>query len=191
MKEGESMSDGKITICRKCGDISDEKINCVEFLGGKGKNICRFCGGEAESIDITFAEARIKYGPVIEERYGVVPSNENNIFERYRDKIIREEYYYGKLDTQTDEKAVEERKRFEEEMYNDVYTENPLEKIKKETEELHKKNESSIPKCPSCGSTDLQKLSAVGKVARVKMFGILGAGNLGKTYKCRRCGVKF
>ena len=47
------------------------------------------------------------------------------------------------------------------------------------------------PKCPICGSTNLSKLSNVGKAAKIGLFGILGAGDLGKTWKCNNCGSKF
>lgn len=45
--------------------------------------------------------------------------------------------------------------------------------------------------CPVCHSTSLAKISNVGKVAKVSAFGILGAGDLGKTWKCKACGCKF
>ena len=45
--------------------------------------------------------------------------------------------------------------------------------------------------CPACGSKSVQKISTVGKYAKVGMFGILGADDLGKTWKCKVCGCKF
>ena len=54
------------------------------------------------------------------------------------------------------------------------------------------KNEGkNIPKCPICGSVSLSKISNVGKAASVGLFGIFGAGDLGKTWKCNNCGSKF
>jgi len=41
---------------------------------------------------------------------------------------------------------------------------------------------TNIPHCPICGSADLKKLSTVGKAAKIGLFGIFGAGSLGKTY---------
>ena len=49
----------------------------------------------------------------------------------------------------------------------------------------------NIPKCPICGSVSLSKISNVGKAASVGLFGIFGAGDLGKTWKCNNCGSKF
>lgn len=45
--------------------------------------------------------------------------------------------------------------------------------------------------CPVCRSTSLTKISNAGKIAKVGAFGLLGAGDLGKTWKCRACGCKF
>lgn len=47
------------------------------------------------------------------------------------------------------------------------------------------------PKCPICGSTSLTKISALTKAAKVSAFGIYGAGDIGKTYKCNNCGARF
>lgn len=45
--------------------------------------------------------------------------------------------------------------------------------------------------CPVCGKSNVQKISAVGKYAKVYAFGLLGADNLGKKWKCNICGSKF
>lgn len=45
--------------------------------------------------------------------------------------------------------------------------------------------------CPVCGSRSVQKISAVGKYAKISVLGILGADDLGKTWKCTVCGSKF
>lgn len=45
--------------------------------------------------------------------------------------------------------------------------------------------------CPVCGSHSVQKISAVGKYAKIGAFGILGADDLGKRWKCKVCGAKF
>ncbi|WP_312045136.1 zinc ribbon domain-containing protein [Anaerotignum sp.] len=54
-----------------------------------------------------------------------------------------------------------------------------------------KQQGQSIPHCPVCGSTDLEKLSSAGKVAKMGAFGIFGAGDLGKTWRCKNCDSKF
>lgn len=45
--------------------------------------------------------------------------------------------------------------------------------------------------CPVCGSKNVQKISIVGKYAKIGVFGILGADDLGKRWKCNVCGSKF
>ncbi|CDA73713.1 putative uncharacterized protein [Ruminococcus sp. CAG:579] len=48
-----------------------------------------------------------------------------------------------------------------------------------------------VPKCPICGSTDLTQISTVKKAAKVATFGIYGAGDIGKTWRCNNCKSKF
>lgn len=45
--------------------------------------------------------------------------------------------------------------------------------------------------CPVCKSQNVQRISTIGKYAKVGVFGILGADDLGKTWKCNVCGSKF
>ena len=45
--------------------------------------------------------------------------------------------------------------------------------------------------CPVCGNHSVQKISTVGKYAKIGAFGILGADDLGKRWKCKVCGAKF
>lgn len=45
--------------------------------------------------------------------------------------------------------------------------------------------------CPVCHSENLSKISNVGKLVKVSAFGILGAGDIGKKYKCNACGYRF
>lgn len=70
-----------------------------------------------------------------------------------------------------------------------------------EKEEMHNKEinekaeiyKSTIPQktCPVCHSTSLSKISNIGKGMKIAAFGILGAGDIGKTWKCNSCGLKF
>ena len=64
---------------------------------------------------------------------------------------------------------------------------------KKEVEERVQEYQASKPhkECPVCHSSSIVKISNVGKVVKVGVFGILGAGDLGKTWKCEACGCKF
>lgn len=45
--------------------------------------------------------------------------------------------------------------------------------------------------CPNCHSHNISKISNVGKIVKVGAFGILGAGDIGKKYKCDACGYKY
>ena len=45
--------------------------------------------------------------------------------------------------------------------------------------------------CPICHSERITKISNVGKFVKVSAFGILGAGDVGKKYRCDSCGYKF
>ena len=53
------------------------------------------------------------------------------------------------------------------------------------------KNAKPQKVCPICHSTVISKISNVGKIVKVGAFGILGAGDIGKTWKCNTCGSKF
>lgn len=50
---------------------------------------------------------------------------------------------------------------------------------------------SNTPKCPICQSTNLTKISSTSKAVKIATFGLLGAGDVGKTWKCNNCGSKF
>ena len=49
----------------------------------------------------------------------------------------------------------------------------------------------NTPKCPICQSTNLSKITNTRKAGKIALFGIFGAGDLGKTWKCNNCGSKF
>lgn len=58
-------------------------------------------------------------------------------------------------------------------------------------ESLKKEPTPDVPHCPSCHSTDLSKISVAKKGFKVALFGFLGTGDNGKTWKCNNCGTKF
>jgi len=64
---------------------------------------------------------------------------------------------------------------------------------KKEVEEKVQEYIATRPhkECPVCHSSSISKISNVGKIVKVGAFGILGSGDLGKTWKCESCGCKF
>lgn len=84
-----------------------------------------------------------------------------------------------------------------EELYRKTHDESEAEELKELSiqEEIaraaRKEALHPTPKCPICGSSRLTKISAVTKAAKVSAFGILGAGDIGKTYKCNNCGARF
>lgn len=45
--------------------------------------------------------------------------------------------------------------------------------------------------CPICHSENICKISNIGKFVKVSALGILGAGDIGKKYKCNACGYRF
>lgn len=51
--------------------------------------------------------------------------------------------------------------------------------------------EVCVPHCPVCGSAELVKLSQLDAYAKAFFFGVMGSGNLGKTWECQNCGSKF
>lgn len=61
----------------------------------------------------------------------------------------------------------------------------------KQVEEKCLQEQPNTPKCPICQSTDLAKISTAKKAGKIILFGIFGAGDVGKTWKCNNCGSKF
>ncbi len=166
----------RITICKKCGDIADEAVN-IGF-GGKGEGICRFCGGEAVPIDLTFGEANEKYAAKIKQEYCI--EHKGNLatrFEYFRDRLIREEYYYGKLDEEADEEATQRRIAIDKD-----FLDNPPRTENYQTPTVKKE---SAPKCPVCGSTYISTINR-----GYSLFsGFVGSGSPRNV--CQKCGHKW
>ena len=57
--------------------------------------------------------------------------------------------------------------------------------------EAFMEEKNRVPRCPICQSTNLSRLSSLGKALKVGIFGLYGADDFGKTYKCNHCGSKF
>ncbi|MBQ7897289.1 MAG: hypothetical protein IJ323_02585 [Clostridia bacterium] len=75
---------------------------------------------------------------------------------------------------------------------DDIIKAKKLEKDDRVAKKVSEYNESVIQaRCPICHSNMLDKISNVGKVVKVGVFGILGAGDIGKKYRCKSCGYKF
>ena len=61
---------------------------------------------------------------------------------------------------------------------------------KNTNDEIFSDINNNRPKCPTCNSTDIEKISMVGKITSVSVFG-LASNNIGKTFKCNKCGYKW
>lgn len=163
----------ELLFCNKCGAVS-----CSNTIG----DLCSSClKGNLIGTRINFSKA---YAEVIEEyknHNGDYPSIEES------DEMLREKYFYGKLDSDVTKAATAERK----------YWESPegVEQRNKITDRWYAKQNaqkfSTGPKCPICGSTNLKKITGTRKAMKIGLFGLFGAGDLGKTYQCCKCGAKF
>lgn len=165
---------GKLIFCNKCGNVG-----CNQEIGSR----CWQCDDGvfiAANIDSEIANAKV------DEEYkkthnGDYPSIEES------DEMLREKYFYGKLDSEVSKVAVEKRK----------YWESPegVEQRNKEMDQWYAKQNaqkfSTGPKCPICGSTNLKKITGTRKAMKIGLFGLFGAGDLGKTYQCCKCGARF
>lgn len=110
------------------------------------------------------------------------------------EKQIRTKYTLIDLleqDDIDDEKIVDEYARcsplFDEDLYRSRINKEKL--LQKAT--LDKQREANKPKCPICQSTNLSKISTTHKAGKIALFGIFGAGDIGKTWKCNNCGSRF
>jgi hypothetical protein len=164
----------ELLFCNKCGAVS-----CSNTIG----DLCSSClKGNLIGTTINFSKA---YAEVIEEykknHNGDYPSIEES------DEMLREKYFYNKLDNEVDYSAVKKRK----------YSESPegVEEQNRITDRWYAKQNaqkfSTGPKCPICGSTNLKKITGTRKAMKIGLFGLFGAGDLGKTYQCGQCGAKF
>ena len=52
-------------------------------------------------------------------------------------------------------------------------------------------SQNNTPHCPTCGSTNIEKISGANKVGKALLFGVLAAGSISKTFRCRNCGYKW
>lgn len=165
----------ELLFCEKCGHISSADSN------EKG-SLCLACAmGNYIGTNLEFKK---------------VDSTTRDEYRRLHDgnypawydaaEIVREKYFYNKLDYNINAEAIDKRKRFERpELY-------PIQKVEEANRRWRQqRREPSGPKCPICGSTNLTKITATRKILKVGLFGRLGTGDLGKTYQCGSCGAKF
>lgn len=73
-----------------------------------------------------------------------------------------------------------------------ILKENEVRHQKEVNQKVFQYKENRITyKCPVCGSDNLSAISTIGKVAKISLFGVWGAGDLGKKRYCNSCGSKF
>ena len=51
-------------------------------------------------------------------------------------------------------------------------------------------SQSNVPKCPTCGSTNITKIGTFNRMMSTGLFG-LASGKIGKTMRCRNCGMTW
>lgn len=175
-QKGEKNSMKELLFCNNCGNVS---LSSVNKIGDK----CLTCEtgtfiGTGINYSVADAEVTKEYK---EAHNGDYPSIKES------DEMLREKYFYGKLDSEVGKVAVEKRK----------YWESPegVEEQNRITDQWYAKQNaqkfSTGPKCPICGSTNLKKITGTRKAMKIGLFGLFGAGDLGKTYQCGQCGAKF
>lgn len=168
----EDIDNRKITICTKCGKIRYEDDY------DRDMKECYVCGNKNsyKILDLTDQEADDKYKEIIREQHGKefnkFPAPFSKYYE-YRDELIRQDYYYGKLDSESDYSSVQKRKEREERC-----------KHSKGDPTLNGYSAPSV-RCPKCGST------SIGTVNRgYSLFsGFVGSGSPRNV--CQRCGYKW
>ena len=165
----------ELLFCNKCGNVSSSDNN---EIGDRcwSCNVGKFIG--------TGIDDPKSYAEVIEEykknHNGDYPSIEES------DEMLREKYFYGKLDSDVTKAATAERK----------YWESPegVEQRNKITDRWYAKQNaqkfSTGPKCPTCGSTNIRKISTGERMVSVGMLGLFSK-KINKSFKCNSCGYTW
>lgn len=165
----------ELLFCNKCGNVSSSDNN---EIGDRcwSCNVGKFIG--------TGIDDPKSYAEVIEEykktHNGDYPSIEES------NEMLREKYFYGKLDSDVTKAATAERK----------YWESPegVEQRNKITDRWYAKQNaqkfSTGPKCPTCGSTNIRKISTGERMVSVGMLGLFSK-KINKSFKCNSCGYTW
>ncbi len=173
----------KITICKKCGEVGDEGVSKVRYeMDNIPLGTCEFCGGKLVTIDMSLGEAMSQFSNTIEMEYGIsytpgeVPDSR---FVYYCDELIREKFYYGKLDDEIDKDLFEKRK---DDDYKKIYCMDANDGRRSEKERI---DVPSGPECPKCGSTSIATVNR-----GYSLFsGFIGSGSPRNV--CQKCGYKW
>lgn len=165
----------ELLFCNKCGNVSSSDNN---EIGDRcwSCNVGKFIG--------TGIDDPKSYAEVIEEykktHNGDYPSIEES------NEMLREKYFYGKLDSDVTKAATAERK----------YRESPegIEEQNRITDRWYAKQNaqkfSTGPKCPTCGSTNIRKISTGERMVSVGILGLFSK-KINKSFKCNSCGYTW
>ena len=165
----------ELLFCNKCGNVSSSDNN---EIGDRcwSCNVGKFIG--------TGINNPKSYAEVIEE----YKKNHNGDYPSVKesDEMLREKYFYGKLDSDVTKAATTERK----------YWESPegVEEQNRITDRWYAKQNaqkfSTGPKCPTCGSTNIRKISTGERMVSVGMLGLFSK-KINKSFKCNACGYTW
>lgn len=165
----------ELLFCNKCGNVSSSDNN---EIGDRcwSCNVGKFIG--------TGIDNPKSYAEVIEE----YKKNHNGDYPSVKesDEMLREKYFYGKLDSDVTKAATTERK----------YWESPegVEEQNRITDRWYAKQNaqkfSTGPKCPTCGSTNIRKISTGERMVSVGMLGLFSK-KINKSFKCNACGYTW
>lgn len=165
----------ELLFCNKCGNVSSSDNN---EIGDRcwSCNVGKFIGTGVE-YNKAYSEVSKEYK---EKHPGDYPSAKES------DEMLREKYFYGKLDSEVSKAAVEKRE----------YSESPegIEEQNRITDRWYAKQNaqkfSTGPKCPTCGSTNIRKISTGERMVSVGILGLFSK-KINKSFKCNSCGYTW
>lgn len=140
---------------------------CANIENIKGKDmqaVCKVCGNDMQPVPQKYLMANGSFFKSQESRSELIQAIESG------------ENYDSEIGSKKEE--IKKENEFKEQ-----------ERIDEVNEKM--KQEQFHMTCPVCGSKNIQKISTVGKYAKIGVFGILGADDLGKRWRCNVCGSKF
>lgn len=159
----------ELVFCDKCGFMTS--------AFSKGQKCFKCCGGHFVGTGVDEFEAENEIIKEYFDVHGEQPTPDKV------EELIKQKYIYGKLDADLSGESIKRRQEFD--------TSEHQEKLKQIAKFTSQKSSENIPKCPICGSTNLKKITGTRKAMKIGLFGLFGAGDLGKTYQCGQCGAKF
>ena len=165
----------ELLFCNKCGNAGSSelrRINSKCWICKEGTYI-----GTGVEYNKAYSEVSKEYK---EKHPGDYPSAKES------DEMLREKYFYGKLDSDVTKAATTKRK----------YWESPegVEQRNKEMDQWYAKQNaqkfSTGPKCPTCGSTNIRKISTGERMVSVGILGLFSK-KINKSFKCNSCGYTW